>query len=185
MIGAAVRWCILGFVEATDFPQQWVVRTVTTIVSSKGECVMFASSVFDALNVICLINDDAFNEESAWFNPAHEYALLCDTDEEKRLLLDASPSALQEFDDFWDRSFTVCLGEPVEPTTDNLAAIAKALRATAAASDGAIHSYVEDLIADGCERSVALVAEQEVRNALLFVAGCISSLLAQGDKEDA
>ena len=146
---------------------------------------MFASSVFDTLEVICHINDDAFDEESVRFNPAHEYALLCDMVEENRLRLDASPTVLQEFDEFWDKPFTVYLDDLVEPTTDSLAAIAKALRATVVASNGALHNYVESLIADGCERSVALVAVQEVRSALSHVADCLSSLLAQGDKEDA
>lgn len=145
---------------------------------------MFASSVFDTLEVICHINDDAFDEESVRFNPAHEYALLCDMVEENCLRLDASPTVLQEFDELCDKSFTVYL-DLVEPTTDSLAAIAKALRATVVASNGALHNYVESLIADGCERSVALVAVQEVRSALSHVADCLSSLLAQGDKADA
>ena len=75
---------------------------------------MFASSVFDTLEVICHINDDAFDEESVRFNPAHEYALLCDMVEENCLRLDASPTVLQEFDELCDKSFTVYL-DLVEP----------------------------------------------------------------------
>lgn len=140
---------------------------------------MYSTMVFNVLNAICTINNEAFDENSPRFNPKWQFALDCEHNDDNSIELLINPSVLLDCDskmDCWygitfrfEHDSSTVLSELVFDLVDTL---------ICGGGQGA-EDFAHALMKNGCEESVAWEAALQVNLAAKYVEGCIDALLLQ------
>ena len=140
---------------------------------------MYSTMVYNVLNAICTINNEAFDENSPRFNPKREFALDCELHDDNSIGLLINPSVLLDYDGMMDCWCGITFKVEHNSSTELSELVFDLVDTLICGGCQGAEGFAHALMKNGCEESVAWEAALQVNLAARYVEGRIEALLLQ------
>ena len=140
---------------------------------------MYSTMVYNVLNAICTINNEAFDENSPRFNPKQQFALDCELHDDSSIELLTNPSVLLDYDSTMDCWYGITFKFEHNSSTELSELVLDLVDTLICGGCQGAEDFAHALMQSGCEESVAWEAALQANLAAKYVAGRIEALLLQ------